>query len=87
MRHPASVRTVTAPAKGAIRFEQAGIAAMNSVHSDCSPEPVPALRVVTAPKIGGYRLEEIMIALDHRADDERAKCNGAPVRALGVFYK
>jgi hypothetical protein len=66
---------------------EARIAAMNSVHSDCSPGPVPAPRMVTAPKIGEYRLEEITIALDRRADDERAKCNGAPVRALGVFYK
>lgn len=66
---------------------EARIAAMNSVYSDCSSGPVPVLRIVTAPKIGEYRLEEITIPLDRRADDERARCNGTPVHALGVFYK
>ena len=63
------------------------IAAMNYVNADCSPGPVPGLRIVTAPQNGEYRLEEITIPVDRRANDTRASCNGKPVTAVGVFYK
>jgi hypothetical protein len=63
------------------------IAAMNYVNADCSPGPVPALRIVTAPQNGEYRLEEMTIPVDRRANDSRASCNGKPVTAVAVFYK
>lgn len=66
---------------------EARIAAMNYVNSDCTSGALPLLRVVTPPKNGDVRLEETSIALDRRADDPRAICNGTPVQAVGVYYK
>lgn len=66
---------------------EARIAAMNSVQADCSQGPIPDLRIATAPSMGEFRLEEITIAIDRKADDRRANCNGMPLKAVGVFYK
>jgi hypothetical protein len=63
------------------------IAAMNYVNADCSPGPLPVLRIVTPPKNGDFRLEELSIALNRPPGNARAKCNGTPVQAVGVFYK
>jgi hypothetical protein len=63
------------------------IAAMNYVNTDCTSGPVPSLRIVTPPKNGEHRLEEITYLVDRPAGNSRAKCNGKPVTAIGVFYK
>jgi len=63
------------------------LAAMNTVQSDCSPGPIPDVRVITPPTGGKHRLEEITIPIDRKPDNSRAHCNGKPVQAFGVFYK
>jgi hypothetical protein len=63
------------------------IAAMNSVNADCTPGPVPSLRIVTAPENGTHRLEEMTYAVDRPPGDARASCNGKLVSAVGIFYK
>ncbi|MDI1346065.1 MAG: hypothetical protein PSV22_18465 [Pseudolabrys sp.] len=63
------------------------IAAMNNVNIDCTSGPVPSLRIVTPPKNGQHRLEEIAYLVDRPAGNSRANCNGKPVTAVGVFYK
>ena len=63
------------------------IAAMNSVNADCSSGPVPSLRIVTAPKNGEHRLEELTIPVDRKTESSRAACNGKPVSAVGIYYK
>lgn len=63
------------------------IAAMNNVNIDCTSGPVPSLRIVTPPKNGAHRLEEITYLVDRPAGNARANCNGKPVAAVGVFYK
>lgn len=63
------------------------IAAMNYVNADCTSGPVPDIRIVTPPKNGQHRLEEITYPLERPKNDPRANCIGKPVAALGVFYK
>ncbi len=66
---------------------EAQIGAINYVNTDCSSGPIADLRIVTAPKFGDYRLEQISIPIDRPKDSSRASCNGKPVNAVGVFYK
>jgi len=73
--------------RDAFSGSESRIAAMNFVNADCSSGPVPNLRIVTPPQNGEYRLEEITIPVDRKADNSRAVCNGKPVKAVGVFYK
>ncbi|HZP79036.1 MAG TPA: hypothetical protein VFB45_23065 [Pseudolabrys sp.] len=63
------------------------LAAMNYIDADCTPGPVPVVRIVTPPKNGEFRMEEVSIPLNRPAGNARAKCNGTPVQAVGVYYK
>jgi hypothetical protein len=63
------------------------IAAMQVVNADCTSGPIPLLRVATAAQSGEQRQEEVTVAVDRKAGDPRASCNGKPVTAVGVFYK
>jgi len=63
------------------------LATMHYVNADCSSGPLPVLRIVTAPRNGQHRLEQVTYAVDRQPGDRRANCNGKPVDAVGVFYK
>ncbi len=63
------------------------IATMNFVNADCSPGPLPNVRVVTQPSNGELRMEPIKYAVNRQANDVRAHCNGKIVDAVAVFYK
>jgi hypothetical protein len=65
---------------------EARIAALNYVNADCSSGPVPALRIITPPTNGAYRLDETSIPIDRRPDNSRTACNGKPVSAVAVYY-
>jgi hypothetical protein len=66
---------------------EARIAAPNWVNTDCSSGAVPDLRIATPPANGELRQEEITMPIDRPKDNNRAICNGKPVKAMGVFYK
>src|SRR5262245_37038904 len=66
---------------------EARIAAMNWVNTDCSSGELPTLRFVSSPRNGVTRTEEVTIPIDRPSNDTRASCNGKPVQALAVFYK
>jgi membrane protease YdiL (CAAX protease family) len=73
--------------RAALSGNEVQIAAMNVVEADCSPGPVPDVRVAMPPKSGGLRLSQISMAVDRRKEDARAHCNGKFVQAMGVYYK
>lgn len=74
-------------ARSALSGNEVQIAAMNVVEADCSPGPVPDVRVAMQPKNGGVRLSQISMAVDRRKEDARAHCNGKPIQAMAVYYK
>jgi hypothetical protein len=73
--------------KQAFSGSESQIAAMNIVKADCSPGPLPEVRVVTPPSSGDVRLEPIKYAVSREKSNPRAHCNGKTVDAVAVFYK
>jgi hypothetical protein len=66
---------------------EARIAAPNWVNTDCTSGPLPDLRISTPPQNGSLRQEEITMPIERPKDNNRASCNGKPVKAAAVFYK
>jgi hypothetical protein len=73
--------------KQAFSGNESRIAAMNVVKADCSPGPLPEVRVVTPPSSGDVRLEPIKHAVNRDKSNKRSRCNGKTVDAVAVFYK
>jgi len=66
---------------------EARIAAMNWVNTDCSSGELPTLRFASQPQNGVTRTEEVTIPIDRPTNGNLASCNGKPVQALAIFYK
>jgi hypothetical protein len=73
--------------KEAFSGSESRIAAMNFVNADCSPGPLPEVRIVTPPSSGDVRMEPIKLAVSRDKSNARAHCNGKIVDAVAVFYK
>jgi hypothetical protein len=73
--------------KTTLSGSESRIAAMNFVNTDCSPGPLPEVRIVSSPSSGELRLEPIKYPVSRKDKSNLAHCNGKVVDAVAVFYK
>jgi hypothetical protein len=56
------------------------------VNPDCSSSQRPDVRIVKAPSHGEMTFKEVFSVVEIRGGHPRARCNGQPVAAVGMFY-